>query len=106
MVCDTAFLRRSGLGGFPGSVLQNGLLDRQIGHDAFEPLVLPFQFLQPPGLVSLQAAILPAPAVVGDSRDAGLFADLVDRFAFAQQHLNLPQLRRRPLRAMLFVRPP
>lgn len=87
-----------------GSVLQNGLLDGQIGHDALEPLVLPLQFLQPPGLVTLQAVILLAPAVVGDIRDAGFFAGLVDRLPFAHQHVDLPQFCDRLLGAILLVR--
>jgi hypothetical protein len=37
-----------------GGIFQNGLLDRQIGHDALEPLVLPLQFLQPTGLIALE----------------------------------------------------
>jgi len=87
-----------------GGVLQNGLLDGQVSHDALEALILPLQFLQPAGLVALQAAILLAPAVVGDIRDACFLAGLVDRHAFAHQHVDFPQFCDRLLGAILLVR--
>ena len=37
------------------------------GHDAFEPLVLPLQFLQPPGLVTLQADLSVEKAILKDT---------------------------------------
>jgi transposase InsO family protein len=59
----------------PGSPWENG--DGQVGHDALEALVLSLQFLQLAGLVALQAAIILAPALVDDIRDARILAGFV-----------------------------
>lgn len=87
-----------------GSVLQDNFLQRQLGHNTLEPLVLPFQVFQTPRLVALQASILPAPAVVGDIRNPCVLAGLMDRLAFAHQYVNLSELRDCLLRAILLVR--
>ncbi len=57
-----------------------------VGHHTLEELILPFKLLQSSGLVALQTAILLTSAVVGDIRNPGLLARLMDRFAFTHQH--------------------
>ena len=57
-----------------GGILRNGFLYRQICHDAFEPLGLPLQLLQPLGPINLNAPILPPPSVVSLVRGRSLAA--------------------------------
>ena len=68
-----------GAQGLPVSLsgfLENQLLQRQIGNSATETGVLTLKLLQTPGLVNLQAAILPTPSkadieMTKEVRDAG-----------------------------------
>ena len=50
---------------FPRSLLQNQLVEREVGHRAAKPRVLRLQLLQPLHLVELEPAKFLAPAVVG-----------------------------------------
>jgi hypothetical protein len=56
--------RRAGLSGFPRRLLQDHLVQRQVGDRGVKPEVLRRQILQTLDLIALQPAELPAPAVI------------------------------------------
>jgi len=85
-----------------GDILQDLLLERQIGDQPFQPGVLPLELLEPLSLLDLEAAILVAPAIVALLGDLGLFARLADGTALRHKHFNLPQLRDDLFGAMSF----
>ena len=55
----------------PGNVLEDLLIQAEFAHQPLQLAVFLLQFLQPLGLVHLQAAVLLALAVVGLFRDTG-----------------------------------
>lgn len=81
-----------GLVSFPGGLLQDQLVEREIRDRLPEPLVLDLQVLHAPNLVALQAAVLLAPAVVGDLRHADRADRVANALALRDQHIHLPQL--------------
>mgnify|MGYP006274911331 CR=1 FL=1 len=54
--------------------LQNLLLERQVGHQPFQPRVLALQILHPRGLVEFETAVFLPPALVRLLRDVGVLA--------------------------------
>ena len=69
--------RRAGLESSPGRLLQNELVERQIGHRPAKPGVLCLKILQPLHLLALEPTELLAPAIIRDLAHA----DLADRIA-------------------------
>ena len=67
----------------PCRLLQDQLVQREIGHRLASALVLALQLLEPLGLIQLQPAELGAPAVVGLLRDGVLAPGLGDGAPFA-----------------------
>jgi len=59
-----------------GGLLEQLIVQDQVGHEPLEAGVLGLQFPQPFGVVSLEAAVAGLPAVVGLLADAELLADL------------------------------
>src|SRR5271169_113564 len=63
----SARYRRGGARGLevsPGSLLQNELVQRQVGHRPAEAAILLLEFLQPPDLIGLQPAVLLPPTII------------------------------------------
>ena len=78
--------------GTPGGLLQDQLVQRQLGDGLPQPLILflePLEFLQ---LVGSHPAILLAPSVIGLLGDAHLADRVHALHALADKHGNLPQL--------------
>ena len=79
-----------GAQGLPVSLsgfLENQLPQRQIGNSATETGVLTSKLLQTPGLVNLQAAILPTPTILTLFRYSDMPAYLANRLALRQENL-------------------
>jgi hypothetical protein len=74
-----------------GDVLKNLLVRTQLGNQALELRVLLLQFLQPLGLVHLQAALYLAPAVIGLLCDSSFLASRRVRLAVCPRPFNLPK---------------
>src|SRR5215472_16229632 len=66
----------AGLTSFPGDVLQDLLLQRQLRHQPLKLRVLLLQLLEPFGLLELEPAVFLAPPVVGLLGDLALAAGL------------------------------
>ena len=81
-------------------VLQDLVVDRQIGHCPPQPGVLALQLLQPPGLGDLHAAIFDPPAVIRLFRNLERLAHLGHRLPLRQRHFRLAELRDDLLRRM------
>src|SRR5690606_7059595 len=64
---------------FCNQVLHRRVVQRQLRVHPLELAVLRFQFLDPPQVRRLHAAVLGLPLVVGRHADAGLAADVLDR---------------------------
>src|SRR5262249_35586690 len=77
---------------FLGDLLEQLLVQGQVGDQALEPGVLGLQLLEPLGLVLLEAAVLVAPAVQGLLANAEALADLGDVQPLRQVSLGLAQL--------------
>src|SRR5690606_39180006 len=69
------------------------LVQRQIGHRLAKPFVLLLEILQLPKLVTAHAAILLAPPVIRQLRNADLANRIRHRHALPAQNLSLPKLR-------------
>ena len=70
---------------FPeANILENLLLQRQFSHQVSQADILPLELLQALGLLNLQPAIFPAPAVVALLRDLGLLAGHCQRLPLRQ----------------------
>ena len=92
----------------PSRLLQNQLVQRQIGNRLAQPLVLDLQVLHPPNLIRLQPAELLAPTVVRHLGHTEGADHIADALALRDQHVRLPQLgdhilRLVPLRSHLSV---
>ncbi len=78
-----------------GSLFQDRVVQRQIGHQLFEPGVLPLQLLEPLGLVRPKAAVLFAPAVVRlvdsvlDAKGARILMELTEFVTTPRLRLQL-----------------
>ena len=77
----------------PCRLRQDHLVQRQGGYRASETLVLALQLLQSFQLITVHAAILLAPSVVGLHRHTDLPDCIRNRPSLPLQHLNLPQFR-------------
>ena len=82
-----------GLEVFPGGLLQDQLVQRQVGNRPAQPGVLGLERLQPLHLVALKAAVLVPPPIVRNLRHADRPDRLADRPALPRQHNDLAQLR-------------
>jgi hypothetical protein len=87
-----------------GDLLEQLLVQGQLGDEALQPGVLGLQLLEALGVVLLEAAVLVAPAVEGLLADAELLADLADGQALGEVGLGLAQLGDDLLRAMSLLR--
>src|SRR5271157_4347755 len=74
-------------------LLQDLLLQRQLGHQSTQTTVLFLQLFQPSRLFQLQSAVLFSPAVVGLLGDPGFFAGLCEGFLVGHFDFDLPQDR-------------
>ncbi len=84
-----------GAQGLPVSLsgfLENQLLQRQIGNSATETGVLTLKLLQTPGLVNLQAAMLPTPTIVILFRYFDMPAYLANRLALRQENICFTEM--------------
>src|SRR5262249_20085294 len=75
-----------------GHLLQDTIVEREIGHQALQSRILLFQALQPFGLIDSQPAIFFLPPIGGLFRDPQLTTDLRDPEPFAGFNLNRPQM--------------
>ena len=73
-------------------LLQDTIVEREIGHQALQSHMLLFQALQPFGLIHPQPALFFLPPVVGLFRDPQLPTGLDHRKPFAQVDFDGPQL--------------
>jgi len=73
-------------------LLQDGLVQDQLGHRFFEPAVFLFQFFEPLDGLLLGSAILLLPTVKGRRADFDLFAYLFDALSRRQQRRCFTQL--------------
>ena len=78
-----------------GSVglLQDQLVQRQVGDGLPQSAVLQFEFFQPLNLIELQAAELIAPAMVGHLAHADRADRVGNALPLGGENINLPQLR-------------
>src|SRR4030095_14016110 len=91
--CSMQARRRAGLRSFPGSLLQNELIQRQIGNRLAQPAVLELKVLQALHLLGLQPTKLLAPPIIRHLAHADL-ADCVHHvLTLRDQNIHLPQLR-------------
>src|SRR5690606_9199653 len=77
----------------PRSLRQDQLVQCQISHRLAKPFVLLLELLQLPALVTAHAAILLAPPVIRQLRNADLANRIRHRHPLAAQNFNLPKLR-------------
>src|SRR5690606_5074387 len=77
----------------PRSLRQDQLVQCQISHRLAKPFVLLLELLQLPELVTAHAAILLAPPVIRQLRNADLANRIRHRHPLAAQNFNLPKLR-------------
>jgi len=90
--------------GTPGGLLQDQLVQRQVGDGLPKTLILslePLEFLQ---LVGSHSAILLAPSVTGLLGDAHLADRIHSLHSLADKHVNLPQLLNNLFRLVPLVR--
>lgn len=80
-----------GLGVSPGGLLQDQLIQRQVGDRPPQAGVLLLQLLQPLGLIHLQPVVLLPPAVVGLLSHPQRPAHLPYTAALRQGHLGFPE---------------
>jgi hypothetical protein len=85
--------RRAGLRSSPRGLLQNELVQRQIGDRLAQPAVLEFEVLQALHLLDLQPAELLAPAIVGHFAHTNLTDRVRHVLTLRDQNIHLPQLR-------------
>ena len=89
-------------------LLQDQLVQGQIGDRSLEAGILLLELLQPPGLIDLEPAVLPAPTIVTLLRYSDALTDLADRLSLSQVHRGFSQvvddlLDRIPLSRHLFL---
>src|SRR5690606_24575554 len=77
----------------PRSLRQDQLVQCQISHRLAKPFVLLLELLQLPELVTAHAAILLAPPVIRQLRNADLANRIRHRHPLAAHNFNLPKLR-------------
>src|SRR5262245_31701953 len=77
----------------PRGLLQNELVQRQIGDRLAQPAVLEFEVLQALHLLNLQPAELLAPAIVGYFAHTNLADRVGHVLTLRDQNIHLPQLR-------------
>jgi hypothetical protein len=90
--CRASRRRWAAVTTFFGRLLEQFLVQGQLGDEALEPGVLGLQLLEALGIVLLGAAVLVAPAVQGQLADAGILADLGNAEPLGQFGLSLAQL--------------
>jgi hypothetical protein len=73
-------------------LLQRVDVERLIGHDPLQPLVLTLQLPQALGIVGLHRAVLVAPPVIRVLADLEVPRDLDGRLALGQHAIGLAQL--------------
>src|SRR5512136_2073651 len=71
----------------PCCLLQNRVVQRQIGHQFLQPAVFLLQILQPLCLLYLHPSVLPSPTVVRLLSDPQLPADFPNFMPLAQENL-------------------
>jgi len=86
------FVSLTGSGVSPGSLLEDGIIQRKISHQPLQPGIFLLQFPQPPGLFHPHATVLSAPAVVGLFGDTDLSAGFSNRTTLADQDFSLTKL--------------
>src|SRR5215204_1270444 len=91
--CSMQTRRRAGLEVSPGCLLQNQLVQRQVGNRSAQPRVLSLESLQSLDLVALEPAKLLAPAVVRNLRNPNRAYRLGNALPLRHQHIHLAQLR-------------
>jgi hypothetical protein len=91
-----------GLGVSPRGLLQNELVQRQIGDRLAQPAVLEFELLQ--ALLDLQPAELLASAIVGDFVHTNLADRVGHVLTLGDQNIHLPQLPSLPSQSSLMSR--
>jgi hypothetical protein len=89
---DTSAPTRGAVEVSPRRLLEDELVEGEVGDRSAQPVVLALEVLEVLGLGDLEAAVRFAPAVVGDLVDAEGVDDLRDLLALAQQDLGLAQL--------------
>src|SRR5215211_5432758 len=77
----------------PGCLLQDQLVQRQVGNRSAQPRVLSLESLQSLDLIALEPAKLLAPAVVRDLRNPNRAYRLGNALPLRHQHIHLAQLR-------------
>src|SRR5262249_15749887 len=91
--CSMQARRRARLRSFPGGLLQNELVQRQIGNRLAQPAVLELKVLQALHLLGFQPAELLAPPIIRHLTHPHLADCLHHVLALRDQNLDLPQLR-------------
>lgn len=82
----------TGSGVSPGSLLQDGIVQRKIGHQSFQSGVFLLQLSQPLSLFYTYSAVLSTPAIIGLFGDADFSAGLTDCATLADQYFSLAEL--------------
>src|SRR3954452_5841248 len=77
----------------PGCLLQDQLVQRQVGNRSAQPRVLSLEILQSLDLIALEPAKLLAPAVVRDLRNPNRAYRVGNALPLRHQHVHLAQLR-------------
>src|SRR6188768_1937520 len=77
----------------PGCLLQDQLVQRQVGNRSAQPRVLSLEILQSLDLIALEPAKLLAPAVVRDLRNPNRAYRFGNALPLRHQHIHLAQLR-------------
>src|SRR3954468_15028796 len=92
-MCSTQARRRAGLRSFPGGLLQDRLVEREVGDGFAQALVLGLQRLHALDLIGLGPAVLLAPAIIRDLGDADRADRVRHRGSLRNQDIDLAQLR-------------
>src|SRR6478672_2120381 len=77
----------------PGSLLQNELVQGQVGDCPAQTAILLLELLQAFHLVGLEPAVLLTPPIIGDLPHADLADRVSDVLALRDHNVDLPQLR-------------
>ena len=90
--CSMRTRRRAGLGDSRDGLLQDQLVQREVGHRPAQPRVLGFQLLRTPDLLGLEPTELLPPAVIGHLGDADRTNGVGHAPALRGQDVHLAQL--------------
>src|SRR3954449_12550238 len=92
-ICSIQARRRAGLEVSPGSLLQNELVQGQVGDCPAQTTIFLLELLQALHLVGLEPTVLLTPPIIGDLAHADLADRVSDVLALRDQNVDLPQLR-------------